>query len=68
MAATATVQVHCPECDVVVPITLSFHATAVEGHILIIRGQPDLTDVIAHTWTHDDQTGRDQPARDHPGG
>ncbi|GHF81868.1 hypothetical protein [Streptomyces thermodiastaticus] len=49
MAATATVQVHCPECDVVVPITLSFHATAFAGNVLIIRGQPDLTEVIAHT-------------------
>ena len=48
MAAVGAVQVHCPECDVSVPITTEITSTCIEGNELIIRGEPDLTDLYAH--------------------
>jgi hypothetical protein len=53
MAAVGAVQVHCPECDVAVPITTEITSRRVEGNKLIMSVEPDLTDVIAHAWTHE---------------
>jgi hypothetical protein len=54
MAAVGAVQVRCPECDVAVPITTEIRSTSIDRHLLIFSVEPDLTDVIAHTWTHED--------------
>lgn len=43
----------CPECGLDVPITLHFQSTQLEDCILITEGEPDLTDVMAHSWTHE---------------
>jgi hypothetical protein len=53
MAAVGAVQVHCPECDVAVPITTEITSRGREGNMLIMGVEPDLTDVIAHAWTHE---------------
>jgi C4-type Zn-finger protein len=53
MAAVGAVQVHCPECDVAVPITTEITSTSHEGNVLVMSVVPDLTDVIAHVWTHE---------------
>lgn len=53
MAAVGVVQVHCPECDVAVPITTEITSTGTEGNMLIMSVEPDLTDVIAHAWMHE---------------
>lgn len=53
MAATGTVYDQCPECDVVVPITMQAKAITLEGGTLIVDLEPDLTDMIAHAWTHE---------------
>lgn len=53
MAGVGAVQVCCPECDVVVPITAEIAATSREGDRLTIGVEPDLTDVITHAWTHE---------------
>jgi hypothetical protein len=57
MAAVGAVQVQCPECDVVVPIAMQVESITREGETLIIDLEPDLTDVIVHSWTHEDQHG-----------
>lgn len=53
MAAVGAVQVRCPECDVAVPITTEITSRGREGNMLIMSVEPDLTDVIAHAWTHE---------------
>ena len=53
MAAVGAVQVCCPECDVAVPITTEITSSRAEGNELIMSVEPDLTDVIAHAWTHE---------------
>jgi hypothetical protein len=53
MAVTATTQTKCPECGLDVPVTLTFQSTRVEGSLLISDSETDLTDVTAHTWTHE---------------
>jgi len=53
MAAVGAVQVHCPECDVAVLITTEITSRPREGNMLIMSVEPDLTDVIAHAWTHE---------------
>ncbi|MFE0470482.1 hypothetical protein ACFW2V_02550 [Streptomyces sp. NPDC058947] len=53
MAVVGVVQVRCPECDVAVPITTEIASTRHEGSILITALEPDLTDVVAHVWTHE---------------
>lgn len=53
MAATAVTHIQCPECGIDVPIGLHFQSTRLEGCILIADGEPDLTDVMAHVWTHE---------------
>lgn len=71
MAAVVAVQVHCPECDVAVPITTEITSTSFDGDRLIIVVEPELTDVVAHAWTHEDLWPReflDHPNHDHPGG
>lgn len=56
MAATGVVYERCPECDVVVPITMTFQSRTF-ADTLIIEAEPDLTDAVTHAWTHDDQGG-----------
>jgi hypothetical protein len=53
MAAVGAVQVHCPECDVAVPITTEITSTGIEGNELIMSVEPDLTDVVTRSWIHD---------------
>ena len=53
MAATAVAHTQCPECGTEIPVTMTFLSTRVEGGILITDGEPDLTDVMAHVWTHE---------------
>lgn len=53
MAGIGAVQVRCPECGLRIPITLQSHATAGNGGGLVIEVDPDLTDVMAHAWTHE---------------
>jgi hypothetical protein len=51
--AVGAVQVCCPECEADVPIATEITSMQVEGSDLIIRIEPDLTDVITHAWAHD---------------
>ena len=53
MAAVGVVQVQCPECDVVLPIAMLLKPSIREGDMLIVDVEPDLTDVMAHVWTHE---------------
>lgn len=53
MAVVGAVHVHCPECDVAVPITTEITSRGREGNMLIMSVEPDLTDVIIHAWTHE---------------
>lgn len=57
MAAVGVVQVRCPECDVAVPITTEMTSRGREGNVLIMSIEPDLTDVIVHSWSHDLASG-----------
>lgn len=43
----------CPECDLVIPITLQVKGMTREGEALIVNLEPDLIDVTAHAWTHE---------------
>lgn len=52
MAAVGAVQVHCPECDVVMPIGMVAKSSTREGDKLIVNVEPDLVDGVAHAWTH----------------
>lgn len=52
MAAVGVVQVHCPECDLAVPITMEITSSRDEGNTMIMLVEPDLADVIIHGWTH----------------
>lgn len=54
MAAVGAVQVHCPECDVALPIAMVLKSPTREGDRLIVNVEPDLTDAMAHAWTHED--------------
>ncbi|CAL9665432.1 hypothetical protein SUDANB1_07186 [Streptomyces sp. enrichment culture] len=53
MAAVGAVQVHCPECDVALPIAMVLKSPTREGDKLIVNVEPDLTDAVAHVWTHE---------------
>jgi hypothetical protein len=53
VAAACTVQDSCPECGLSVPITVEFRATTHTSEGLVLEGEPDLTDVMAHAWTHE---------------
>lgn len=53
MASVGVVQVRCPECDVAVPITMLLKPSTHEGDMLIVDIESDLTDVMAHVWTHE---------------
>jgi hypothetical protein len=53
MAAVGAVQVHCPECDVVVPIAMTVKSSTREGDKLIVNVEPDLVDVVTHAWVHE---------------
>ncbi|MER5312686.1 hypothetical protein ABT034_33490 [Streptomyces sp. NPDC002773] len=44
--------VQCPECGVVVPITVEARSTTSRGNVLQLVLDPDYTDVWAHSWTH----------------
>lgn len=53
MAAAGTVHDQCPECDVAIPISVQVKGMTREGEALIVDLEPDLTDMIAHAWTHE---------------
>mgnify|MGYP003578589517 CR=1 FL=1 len=54
VSATSTLHVHCPECDLVIPIvTRTRRATSMCDHLMIVV-EPAFTDVWAHAWTHCD--------------
>lgn len=53
MAAVGAVQVHCPECDVVIPIGMVVKSSTCEGDKLIVNVDPDLVDAMTHAWTHE---------------
>lgn len=55
MAGTCTLHVQCPECDVVVPITVRAELARVSDHQQTISLEPDLTELWAHAWTHEAQ-------------
>jgi hypothetical protein len=57
MAVVGAVHVHCPECDVAVPITTEITSSRGEGNKLIMSVEPDFTEVIAHAWTHEASSG-----------
>lgn len=44
MAAVGAVQVHCPECDVALPIGMVIKSPTREGDKLIVNVEPDLTE------------------------
>ncbi|MFG6298344.1 hypothetical protein [Streptomyces rochei] len=59
MAATCTLHVQCPECDVVVPIAVRAELARTSDHQQTISLEPDLSELWAHAWTHEaplDQT------------
>ena len=53
MAAVGAVQVQCPECDVALPIAMVIKSPTRRDDSMIVNVEPDLTDVMAHAWTHD---------------
>ncbi|MFF4090397.1 hypothetical protein ACFYY9_26475 [Streptomyces nigra] len=53
MPATCTLQVQCPECDVVVPIVVRAELARVSDHQQTISLEPDLSELWAHAWTHE---------------
>lgn len=46
-------QGECSECGITIPITLMARATEHSGKGLIVEVEPDLTDAVAHAWTHE---------------
>ncbi|HCA85761.1 MAG TPA: hypothetical protein DEQ61_09835 [Streptomyces sp.] len=54
MAATCMLHVQCPECDVVVPITIQAELARGDDDRQTISLEPDLTELWAHAWTHED--------------
>lgn len=53
MAATCVVYDQCPECGIDVPIDVRFTTAGREGDALVVGVESDLTDVMAHAWTHE---------------
>lgn len=59
MAAWAHIQ--CPNCGTSIPITLVAKDAGRRDGALIVDVEPDLTDVWAHAWTHDEGVDLDCP-------
>ncbi|MEH0627792.1 hypothetical protein [Streptomyces stelliscabiei] len=55
MAAVGTVQVGCPECDVMLPIGIVARSASREVDGLTVGLEPDLSDVIMHGWIDEDR-------------
>ena len=53
MSTAGTTHVQCPECDALIPIAMIVKSPIREGNIVIVDVQPDLTDVMAHAWSHE---------------
>lgn len=53
MLAASEVYGQCTECGIDVPITVEFTITERTAEGLVIGVEPDLTDVMAHSWTHE---------------
>lgn len=50
---SVTVEVVCPDCPAEVPITVPLTLVTCEhGHQWLRLGEPDYTDLWAHTWSH----------------
>lgn len=55
MAATiGALHVQCPECGTELPISVQLGESTHDGGAMILMAEPDLTDVVAHLWTHED--------------
>lgn len=50
MAGTAHDQ--CPECGIAIPISIKSRVITHTSDSLVIEVEPDLTDAMAHAWTH----------------
>ncbi|MEU2566617.1 hypothetical protein [Streptomyces althioticus] len=53
MAVVGAYQVQCPECGIALPITMTAKTPTREGDHLIVNLEPDVTDAMAHAWTHE---------------
>ncbi|MEV5414716.1 hypothetical protein [Streptomyces albogriseolus] len=53
MAAVGAYQVQCPECGIALPVGVALRSPTREGDHLIVNLEPELTDVMAHAWTHE---------------
>ncbi|MEV0556222.1 hypothetical protein AB0I27_22570 [Streptomyces sp. NPDC050597] len=53
MSTAGTTHVQCPECDALIPIVMILKSPIHEGNMLIVNVEPDLTDVMAHVWSHE---------------
>lgn len=47
-------QAQCPACGDTIPIAVEARATAHTAEALVITVEPDLTDVMAHAWAHEE--------------
>jgi hypothetical protein len=54
MTGQPTASVQCPQCEEVIDIPIEVIITSPEDDQQFIRCEPDLTDVWAHAWTHED--------------
>ena len=51
--AVGTVHVECPECEEVIAIPVT--ATISTGDTQVLNLEPDMADLWAHAWTHNDE-------------
>lgn len=54
MSTRPTASVQCPQCEQVIDIPIEVIITDPDDDQQFIRCDPDLTDVWAHAWTHED--------------
>jgi hypothetical protein len=52
--ATATVDIKCPDCEELIPVTITVNLTPPDedGVVRIYADEPDTTDIYAHWLTH----------------
>ena len=57
-AIVGEVAVRCPECEAEIPIQVDFELSEpAEDGTVRARTEPDLTEVWAHAWTHEERGG-----------
>lgn len=49
-----TAEIVCPECDAVLPVPVRMHLGAAENGQQMLVTDPDMTDLWAHAFTHED--------------